>query len=102
MIFGSQETIVPSGFVGLPPICTVSPKHIVAPSPASAKGIAKIVTIASIEAEGQLQSLIPFTVIIPVPALPHVTLTVVEPCPEFIVPPVTTQLKVYPFIVSVV
>ena len=44
----------------------------------------------------------PFTVIIPVPALPHVTLTVVDPCPEFIVPPVTIQLKVYPFIVSVV
>ena len=79
LVFGSQETIVPKGFVGLPPICTVSPKHIFFVSPASAKGIAKIVTELSIETEGQLQSLMLFNVIIPVPVIPHVTLTLVEP-----------------------
>ena len=53
-------------------------------------------TLILITSEGQPQPFKLFKVIVPVPELPQLTVIESVPCPEATVPPVTTQLNVYP------
>ncbi len=94
-VLGVQERVVPIGPVGVPPICTLSPKHTFLSIPASEIGAAKMVIPVSIELEGHPQVLlVAITETVPAPAAPQVTVIEEEPCPVLIVPPVAVQLKV--------
>ncbi len=95
-VVGDHVIVEPPGPVGLPPNCTLSPKQMVVSFPASAKGDGKMFTLILITSEGQPQPFKLFKVIVPVPELPQLTVIESVPCPEATVPPVTTQLNVYP------
>ena len=79
LVAGVQVNVVPKGPVGAPPICTVSPRHMLVSGPAAGRGTGRIVIAVSMNADGQPQALNACTATVPAPTLGQLTTIEFDP-----------------------